>query len=213
MNGSTAIPTISDRLDPQFKRLIQNAQGAGASGAKIVSSGEIVINEALADLCRENQCGNYGLSKSCPPHVDGPVGLKRRLADFNWAAVFKIDVPSAMLVYTVPNLSPEARAVFQLLHEVAASVESLANAIGFRGAQAFAGGSCKQVFCYRHPQCQALLETGKCRYPQLAKPSMSGFGIDVERLFESCGWKMNWVFTGRDVQATAMAAVCGMVLM
>ncbi|HBG18020.1 MAG TPA: hypothetical protein DDY32_01700, partial [Desulfobulbaceae bacterium] len=62
-------------------------------------------------------CENYGLAKSCPPHVAGPAAFRKLLESFRQAIFFKIDVPSDVL------FSSESCEVFQLLHEVASGIE------------------------------------------------------------------------------------------
>ena len=189
-----------------LEALIQDAQKSGASEAKIISARDIVVEHHLADMCREPRCENYGLSKSCPPHVSGPLVFKENLEKFSQAIFFKIDVPSEMLY------SRERSEVFQLLHEIAAQIEISAVKMGFVRAQAYAGGSCKKIFCHDHTECLALSEKGECRNPQYARPSMSGFGINVAKLFKTAGWKMNWTANDTDSTATQMANVCGLVL-
>jgi predicted metal-binding protein len=189
-----------------LKALIQDAQKAGASEARIISTKDIVVDDNLADMCRKPRCDNYGLSKSCPPHVSGPSAFKKKLENFNRAIFFKIDVPSDMLY------SSERRDFFQLLHEIAADIEISAVEMGFVRAQAYAGGSCKKIFCRDRAECLALSEGGKCRNPQYARPSMSGFGINVAALFKTVGWKMNWTRHDANSAATRMANVSGLVL-
>jgi predicted metal-binding protein len=190
----------------KLKALIQDAQKLGASEAKIISTKEIVVEDNLADMCREPRCENYGLSKSCPPHVSGPSAFKKQLEKFDQAIFFKIDVPSEILY------SSERRELFQLLHEIASGIEISAVKMGFGSAQAYAGGSCKKIFCQDHSECLALSEKGKCRNPRYARPSMSGFGINVATLFKTAGWTMNWINREADSTTTKMANVCGLVL-
>ncbi len=190
----------------KLKALLQEAQQSGASEARIISARDVVVDDRLADMCREPRCENYGLSKSCPPHVSGPTVFKQRLEKFSQAVFFKIDVPSEILY------SSERREVFQLLHEIASGIETSAVEMGFVDARAYAGGSCKKIFCHEHGKCLALSEKGKCRNPQHARPSMSGFGVDVAKLFKTAGWKMNWTAYDTDSAATQMANVCGLVL-
>ena len=190
----------------KLKALLQDAQQSGASEAKIISARDIVVDHHLADMCREPRCENYGLSKSCPPHVSGPTVFKQELEKFSQAVFFKIDVPSEILY------SSERREVFQLLHEIASGIETSAVKMGFVDARAYAGGSCKKIFCHDHGECLALSEKGKCRNPQHARPSMSGFGVNVAKLFKTAGWKMNWTAHDTDSTETPMANVCGLVL-
>lgn len=189
-----------------FRALIECAWGSGATGAAVIGTADIVVDESLAERCREPRCENYGLAMSCPPHVAGPAAFRKLLESFRQAIFFKIDVPSDVL------LSSESREVFQLLHEVASGIERAAVEMGCMEARAFAGGSCKEIFCPEHHECLALATEGKCRHPLYARPSMSGFGINVAKLFAAAGWEMNWVTHHPDSTSTKMANVCGLVL-
>jgi predicted metal-binding protein len=186
--------------------LTERALDAGATGAMIIAARDIVVRDELADRCREPGCENYGKSKSCPPNVAGPSMFRRLLEAFTQAMLFKIDVPSDIL------FSSERLEVFRLLHTTAAGIERSAVELGFDEARAYAGGSCKELFCPDHHECLALSEKGSCRNPEQARPSMSGFGIDVASLFKTAGWTMNWVFDDNGPTKTKMANVCGLVL-
>lgn len=158
-------------------------------------------------MCLEPRCGSYGLSKSCPPHVSGPSGFRKKLEKYKRAVFFKIDVPSQILY------SSERLELFQLLHETAADIEQYAIKSGFINARAYAGGSCKEIFCRDYPECRALSKSGKCRNPLSARPSMSGFGIDVSKLMKIAGWTANWVARDTDLSVIKMANVNGLILL
>ena len=193
-------------LEEKLQALIQHAGKSGATAATIISTGDIVIDQNLADKCREPRCESYGLSKSCPPHVSGPLVLKNQLENYSHAIFFKIDVPSEVLY------SRKRGELFQLLHETASGIEQKAISMGFAKAKAYAGGSCKKIFCDEHRDCRALSEEGKCRNPRYARPSMSGFGINVSKLFELSGWTWQEMDQPADAAATKTASVCGLVI-
>jgi len=65
-----------------LKELTRLACRLGASDAKVVSTADISVEDDLANLCREPQCENCGLSASCPPHVAGPSGFRELQIDF-----------------------------------------------------------------------------------------------------------------------------------
>jgi predicted metal-binding protein len=203
---STTQQNSLHRHNAKLRQLIEDAQKSGATELAIVSTGCIVVDNDLANRCREPRCENYGLSKSCPPHVSGPSVFRKTLEEFNQAIFFRIDVPSEILY------SGERRELFQLLHEIAAGIEKSAVKMGFSGAQAYVGGSCKKIFCYEHRECLALAEKGECRNPGYARPSMSGFGINVARLFETVGWPMGATTKDAASITNEMASVCGLVL-
>ena len=185
-------------------QLIQQACRSGASDAALISTGDILIEDNLATLCKDPGCENYGLSKSCPPHVSGPDGFRKRLKNYKQALVFKIDVPFEILI------SNQRNDWFRLLHEIAAGIEHAAAVMGFTRSRAFAGGSCKQIFCPDHVACRALAREGECRHPEVARPSMSGFGINVTRLLQTVGWPMDNSKTDPDRSATG--TISGLVL-
>ncbi|MCK5311388.1 MAG: DUF2284 domain-containing protein [Desulfobacteraceae bacterium] len=190
----------------KLKELVQYAHKSGATSIELIPTKDIVIENKLADMCLEPRCENYGLSKRCPPHVSGPSAFKKKLEQFNKAMFFKIDVPSKILY------SNERLELFQLLHEIAAGIEQHAVKMGFANAQAYAGGSCKGIFCHDHLECRVLSKNGKCRNPLSARPSMSGFGINVAKLMEIAGWTANWVTHGTDSSEIKMANVNGLIL-
>ena len=193
-------------MSQNLNQLIEHALAAGAHRAAVIPAVAIVIDGSLADKCRAPQCPNYGLSKNCPPHVAGPLWLTKELETFHQAIFFIIDVPSEML------FSSERREAFGRLQKIAAGIEQAAVHMGFAGARAYAGGSCKEVFCHQYADCPALLQKGQCRYLQYARPSMSGFGIDVAKLFEAAGWTMRMAQPSADAGGTLIVDICGLIL-
>ena len=189
-----------------LEKLIQLARKLGASDAKAISTTEISVEDGLANLCREPGCENYGMSASCPPHVAGPDGFRKLLNEFDHAVFFKIDVPSEIL------MSDERRDIFRLLHEIAAGIEQAAIKMGFHDSSAYAGGSCKQIFCRDHPHCRVIAENEECRNPLLARPSMSGFGINVLKLKKAAGWMSKKTPRDTDPDAVSVETVCALIL-
>jgi predicted metal-binding protein len=206
------IESVAEMKDRQqretadLKELTELAGRLGASNAKVISTSEITIEDHLANLCKEPPCENYGLSASCPPHVAGPSGFVKLLETFEQAVVFKIDVPSEILV------SSNRREVFRALHEIAASIEHSAVDMGYNNSRAFAGGSCKRLFCQDYTYCRLLEEGEECRNPHLARPSMSGFGINVSKLMQVAGWTMSLINQDTTRDKVSMGTVCGLVL-
>jgi len=172
---------MNNDLDP----LIQLAVSLGASKAHILSSDKIVVEDQLARKCIEPRCENYGLSFSCPPHVGSPAFFRKLIKTHPWALVIQLVIPALML------LSWERLDVGRVLHELVATVELEAIKMGYARSSGFAGGSCKELFCQDYLSCQRIEENGPCRHPDLARPSMSGYGIDVFQLIKSCGWETN----------------------
>jgi predicted metal-binding protein len=143
---------------------------------------------------------------SCPPHVAGPNHFRALQKTFEAALVVKIDLPTEIL------LSDGRHEIMRMLHEIVAGVERSAIEMGFGHAAAFAGSSCKQLFCRDHETCRALSAGGDCRNPQLARPSMSGFGINVSRLMQAAGWSEETLIRNTEAEEPAMSWVAGLVL-
>ena len=191
---------------PDLDELTRLAQRLGASDAAVIPAAEISVEDELATRCQQSLCENYGLATSCPPHVAGPEWFRKLQQASRHAVVFKIDCPTEKL------LSNQRHEIFQLLHEIAARVELAAVKLGYAHSKAFAGGSCKPLFCREHPECRVLAEGGACRHPDRARPSMSGFGINVLKLNQSAGWGMDKITRDTDPNDVPMAAVSGLIL-
>jgi len=172
-------------MKKDLDQLIQLAISLGASEACTLSSDEIIVKDQLARKCIEPQCENYGLSYSCPPYIEGPGSFRELIKTHPRALVIRLIIPSSML------LSWEQHDLGRILHELVATVELEARKLGYTKSSGFAGGSCKELFCQDHLSCQRIEENGPCRHPDLARPSMSGYGIDVFQLVKSCGWETN----------------------
>jgi predicted metal-binding protein len=194
--------TNKDQLGSLGTSLVDLAIKAGATGAGIIDCRDIVVDDDLAQFCHHPGCENFGLSANCPPHTAGPAGFRKLLADYRFALFFKIEVPAQAL------LSDKKGEVFRTLQKLAAAVEQSAIDLGCTKAKSFAGGSCKTIFCERHPRCR-VLDGLKCRHPDEARPSMSGFGIDVARLMALCGWQLVWPDAAG---STRTGTVCALVL-
>ena len=167
----------------QLAHLTEEANRCGATASAIIASKEIQVEDHLAALCNgDYTCPNYGLGASCPPNVEGPVEFRKWQAQSQYSITVKIELPTTVM------FSGERKGVMQLLHQIVAKVEQKAIEMGFKNSKGFAGGSCKDLFCDDQEKCCVLAENKPCRHIELARPSMSGFGIDVTRLMESSGW-------------------------
>lgn len=202
----TPVEPQEKNTEAAMAELIARVRRSGAADAAVISAADIRVEDDLARLCREPQCENYGRSPGCPPHVEGPRGFRERLKHYRQALVVKIDVPTDVL------LSPERSDVMALLHDIVADVEQAAVEMGFSDARAFAGGSCKMIFCREHAECRVLSEGGTCRNPRRARPSMSGFGINVSRLMQAAGWQGDYLDPQGNADSSGLSWIAGLVL-
>lgn len=190
-----------------LKKIIQSALDLGASDAAVIPSADILVADDLANLCDgDPRCENYGLAPSCPPHVSGPSGFRKLQTQSRQTIVVRLDVPSSAL------FSNQRWEIMQLLHEIVSGVEQVAVKTGFKGTLSLAGGSCKKIFCHDHPDCQRLSEQAQCRHPESARPSMSGFGINVAELFRSVGWNLKAANQEDVATSESMTWVAGIIV-
>ena len=175
--GKESCPT-----KPELAELINRAFALGATDVAVVASDKIHVDERLARICKKPGCPFYGVSASCPPSVGGPDFFRSHVLQCRFAIVLRIDVSMDDLY------SSERISIMKGLHEVVAGVELTAHSLGYIQSRAFAGGSCKELFCPMHPSCRYLTTGEGCRHPEKARPSMSGFGIDVGHLMKLANW-------------------------
>jgi predicted metal-binding protein len=169
--------------EQELEQLTQEAKKLGATSSAIISTKEIQVKDDLAALCNgEYICPNYGLAASCPPYVEGPAEFRKWQAQSKYCLTVKIELPTSIM------FSDERNGVMQLLHQIVAAVEQKAIEMGFKNSKGFAGGSCKKLFCDDQETCCVVAENKTCRHIKVARPSMSGFGIDVTQLMLSSGW-------------------------
>jgi len=155
----------------------------GATDAAVISSGDIRADDDLAAMCNGGYtCPSYGLAASCPPHVEGPGQFRKWQEKSRYAITVKIELPASVM------FSDKRKDVMRLLHQVVAGVEKMAVELGFSRSRAFAGGSCKPLFCEENNTCCVVTDKHPCRHMNEARPSMSGFGIDVIQLMNTSGW-------------------------
>ncbi len=178
---------IPDKEPNELKASLAHLQQAairfGATDSAVISSGDIRTDDNLAALCNGGYtCPNFGLAASCPPHVEGPEQFRKWQEKSRYSITVKIELPTSVM------FSDERKEVMRLLHQVVSGVEKKAIESGFTQSKAFAGGSCKPLFCEENNTCCVVADKLSCRHMDEARPSMSGFGIDVIQLMNTSGW-------------------------
>ena len=192
----------------QLEKLTQEAKSLGATSCAIIPTKEIQVKDNLAALCNgEYTCPNYGLAGSCPPHVKGPSEFRKWQAQSKYSITVKIEFPTSVM------FSDERKGVMQLLHQIVATIEKKAIQAGFLRSKAFAGGSCKELFCEDQKNCCVVAENKPCRHNDLARPSMSGFGIDVTQLMLSSGWPAEKAEKSDSSDKDATSWVAGLIML
>lgn len=130
--------------------------------------------EECRGLCRENLCGNYGTSWTCPPYIDSPEICIGRLDSYDRAIV----IPKTFDAdYKVKEDVERCTDEMQRISRV------VAHALQERGVDAFplADGPCR--YCEK---CTCT-EGRQCRDPSNRVGSVSAYGIMVTEYMESVG--------------------------
>lgn len=169
---------MKDKCD----ELVELAGRLGASEAVIIPAIKIPVDDRVPEMCQSPRCYGFDQSANCPPHVPGPAWFREFIRGFQKVLVFRIDFPREVLS------SYQRVEAFRMLHFLGAEVERQAVGRGCERARAFAGDSCKILFCSEHSRCRIIGEKGECRHPEIARPSMSGFGVEVRSLKRIVGW-------------------------
>ena len=162
--------------------VIEYAKELGVSDAKHIEISAISVEERLAEICKNDKCPGYGSAPSCPPHVMNLNKFRSILSEYHSAVIFKFDIPTNVL------FGNERHEVLHLLHETASSIKEFAINNGYSNAMAIAAGSCKQIFCKKYNDCPVINDGGQCRYPQKSCPSMSGLGINFNKITKLLNW-------------------------
>ena len=189
------------------EQLLQYARQLGVTDARMIDTTNIKVEEHLADICQDPGCPGFGQGANCPPHVMKPDAFRQLLRRFPRALVFKFDVPTEVL------LGDGRFEVSRLVHETAAAIESQALAGGSTDARGLAAGSCKRIFCAGEKNCRVIADAKPCRHPDLARPSISGLGVNFFELARTVGWSIEKISRESDPNQVPMGLMAGIVLL
>ena len=187
--------------------LEQAAFQMGVSDARLIDAVNIKVDDDLAKICEDPGCPGFGQGANCPPHVMKPAAFRQLLKQFPWALVFKFDVPTEVL------LGDGRFEVARLVHETAAGLEAHALSCGYTAAIGLAAGSCKRIFCAAEKNCRLIADDGPCRHADLARPSISGLGINFFELARTVGWSIEKITRESDPDQVPMGLMAGIVLL
>jgi predicted metal-binding protein len=188
---------------PVMERLVAKALELGAADPRLIPVEMVPVEDDIVELCLPPQCDGYDMCANCPPHVMSPSEFREVLKGYESALVFKIEAPMELL------LSDERDHVGRLVQETAAKLERFAVESGFGGSRALAGDCCKRLFCNAYERCNVLSGGGECRNPDKARTSMSGLGVNFNKLNRELGWQMSESGEGG---GETMGWMAGMVL-
>jgi len=191
----------------EYKRL---AVEMGASDAKIVHASDVKVDERVILKCMIPRCYSYGESPNCPPYTPSADIMRKIIDKYEYAVFFKLDV-EPVEDFAHPELWHEGHIRhYAEVFEVVGRIEARAFNDGYYLAVGFGAGTCKAALC-NGMICQ-FLDSGRCRRPLKARPSMEAVGIDVFDLATKVGWAVYPIgYKDVDPKLVPCAVACGIV--
>jgi predicted metal-binding protein len=217
MTTQAAMPTAlggaasTETVRADLERYRELALQAGASAAACIPASDVIIDERVRLKCVVPRCIRAGETPNCPPYAPDLDLIRRALGRFAWAILFKCNVePLEAYAPGRGTTKAEQRRVLsfhQKSGEVVYALERQAYKDGYHLAMGLGGGSCKDYLC-QGQICQ-FLDSGRCRFPQRARPAMEAMGIDVVALINQAGWQAYALLD--DLQVIPCAITVGIV--
>ena len=179
-----------ETLKSDLERYRSLALELGASDAVVVPASHIALDERVRLKCTIPRCPRAGETPNCPPYAPDLELVRRAVSRYSWAILLKCNVsPIEDYIPGRGATKDEQRSVL-LFHkkgnEVVCGLERQAYKDGYYLSMGLGGGSCKDYLC-QGMICQ-FLDSGRCRFPQRARPAMEALGIDVMKLVNEAGW-------------------------
>lgn len=167
--------------DSALGDLIVYARNEGASSAKQVNSGDIIVNQWVRHKCLYG-CGGYGRYFTCPPFSPSVEKTKQMIAEYDSALLFEFDFDPKSSKH--PNI---AELMFEL--------ERKAFLSGLYKAFAFSAGPCRLCDSCSASSLENANRFSKrlCKHPSKARPSMESAGINVFETARRAGYEIDVV--------------------
>lgn len=212
--GSGTTRLISTQItDEALKKDLENyrqqAIELGAAQAMVIPADWVQVDERVRLKCLVGRCGNYGRSALCPPYTPELEFMRAAFIRFQWAVLIRNDVVPVGDYADINRYDAQGTKHERKTAEIVSQIESLAFADGYYLAMGFGCGTCRLALC-GSMLCQAL-DSGLCRFPVRARPSMEAVGIDVFGLVTKVGWKIYPIYRDVNPEAVPCASSVGLV--
>ncbi|MDP7240922.1 MAG: DUF2284 domain-containing protein, partial [Dehalococcoidia bacterium] len=191
------VGVTQERVRAAAEEYCKMAVSLGASGAIAVPREEVIVDERVRLKCFIPRCPRMGETPNCPPHTPEPDQVRKALDKYSWAVLLKTDIKPVADYIPLRGASPSHRKQALSYHgetgRIVTEIEDQACRDGFYLALGLGGGSCKDHLC-QGQVCQ-FVDSGRCRFPLKARPSMEALGIDVLGVVSRVGWSIYPVIT------------------
>lgn len=158
----------------RFSFLEEFAREQGAYRAKVIDTGQLVIDNRVRLKCQVPVCPDFNRHLMCPPN-SMPVEEFRSLCSQY----------SAALIVQVKSDGFEDKQLVEaekMLHSIINKTEGRALSEGSYLAAGFIASSCK--LC---PECVGINSGEPCRHPYQARPSIESMGVDIFKTANNAG--------------------------
>ena len=174
-------------LQHDLEKYRQRAIELEATDAKIITTDMVLIDERVLAKCTYPKCSYYGTNANCPPHAMGLDLVRKVVNNFRYAIFTMMKVPSEEIAGPKARETQLSARSRRKMLEIVSKIEAEAFWDGYHLALAFAGGSCKSIFC-PDIECSALLPGQGCRQYLKARSAMEAVGMDVFTMTAKVGW-------------------------
>ena len=203
-----ATQVTEETLKADLENYRQQALELGASEVEIIPAQWVQVDERVRLKCSIPPCPNFNRCGYCPPNVPELDFMRKVFSRYSRAILFKNDVPAEDFA-DINRYYPHGRKHQLKTDEIAAKVELLAFADGYRFALGLGAGGCRDTLC-NGGLCQ-MLDSGRCPHILMARPSMEAMGIDACDLINRVGWTIYPVYRTVDPKSVPCAISVGMV--
>lgn len=175
------VAQVSEKtLRTDLERYRQTAIDLGATDAKIICAGDVIVEDRVVAKCLFPRCPVSGTNIHCPPYAPDTEKVRKIVQEFDHGILFKVD--------SSYDTSSESNQQMKLKNlEILGKIEAQAYYEGYYLAVGFGGASCKTTLC-PDQECTVLYPGRSCRHPLRGRPSMHAVGMDAYKMAVRAGW-------------------------
>ena len=161
-----------------FDTLVSVALENGAYRASVIEACRIETDRVFREICESNSCGMYGRCWMCPPDIGDIDKLMSEIKDYDYALVYQT-VTALEDSYDFEGMIEAKKNIYPLSQKL----RKVFSELGMVGTLHLSVGGCGV--------CDVCAKrTGEpCRCPDLALPSLEGYGVNVSQLAKAADMK------------------------
>lgn len=152
----------------KYDNLIQLAIEAGAAKASIISNNDIILSSEFRKICSQNTCGCYNRCWMCPPFIGEIDVLMEKIRQYPQGLIYQT-ISSIEDSFDIEGMFEAGKRHTRTSHKIE---KALSEYLPQDHLHLSKGG------CGLCERC-AKLDDLPCRFPEIAMPSLEGYGIDV----------------------------------